>query len=86
MGMVHGGILFDLADVAWEPLATVTAEGESFTTLQLQMSLLSAGRGWPIQRPRASARRGRAHATIEPAGDRLVGFPPAAFGELFLFL
>jgi uncharacterized protein (TIGR00369 family) len=39
MGTVHGGILCDLADVAMgAALATATAEGESFTTLQLQMS------------------------------------------------
>lgn len=39
MGTVHGGIFCDLADVAMgAALATVTAEGESFSTLQLQMS------------------------------------------------
>lgn len=39
MGMVHGGIFCDLADVAMgTALATVTADGESFTTLQLHMS------------------------------------------------
>jgi uncharacterized protein (TIGR00369 family) len=39
MGTVHGGILCDLADVAMgTALATVTAEGESFSTLELQMS------------------------------------------------
>ena len=44
MGTVHGGILCDLADVAMgAALATATAEGESFATLQLQMSYLAAG-------------------------------------------
>jgi uncharacterized protein (TIGR00369 family) len=39
MGTVHGGILCDLADVAMgTALATLTVEGESFSTLELQMS------------------------------------------------
>lgn len=60
MGTVHGGILCDLADVAMgAALATTTAEGESFTTLQLQMSYFL-----PVVEGRLSAharvvRRGR---------------------------
>jgi uncharacterized protein (TIGR00369 family) len=66
MGTVHGGIFCDLADVAMgAALATVTAEGESFTTLQLQMSYLQ-----PVVDGRLSARarvvrRGRGTAHLE---------------------
>lgn len=66
MGTVHGGILCDLADVAMGvALATATAEGESFTTLQLQMSYFL-----PVVEGRLSAharvvRRGRATAHLE---------------------
>ena len=66
MGTVHGGILCDLADVAMgAALATLTAEGESFTTLELQMSYFL-----PIKEGRLSAharviRRGRATAHLE---------------------
>ena len=66
MGTVHGGILCDLADVAMgAALATVTAEGESFTTLQLQASYFL-----PVVDGRISAharvvRRGRGTAHLE---------------------
>jgi uncharacterized protein (TIGR00369 family) len=66
MGTVHGGILCDLADVAMgAALATVTAAGESFTTLQLQMSYFL-----PVVEGRISAharvvRRGRGTAHLE---------------------
>lgn len=66
MGTVHGGILCDLADVAMgAALATVTEEGESFTTLQLQTSYFL-----PVVDGRVSAharvvRRGRATAHLE---------------------
>jgi uncharacterized protein (TIGR00369 family) len=63
MGTVHGGILCDLADVAMgAALATVTADGESFSTLQLQMSYFL-----PVVDGRLSAhvRRGRATAHLE---------------------
>jgi uncharacterized protein (TIGR00369 family) len=66
MGTVHGGILCDLADVAMgTALATVTAEGESFTTLQLQASYFL-----PVVDGRVSAyarvvRRGRGTAHLE---------------------
>jgi acyl-coenzyme A thioesterase PaaI-like protein len=53
MGTLHGGIFCDLADIAiGAALATVTAEGESFSTLQLQMSYFPAGRRRPPHRPR----------------------------------
>jgi uncharacterized protein (TIGR00369 family) len=66
MGTVHGGIFCDLADVAMgAALATLTAEGESFSTLQLQMSYFL-----PIVDSRLAAharvtRRGRATAHLE---------------------
>lgn len=66
MGTVHGGILCDLADVAMgAALATLTAEGESFTTLQLQMSYFL-----PVVDGRLGAharviRRGRGTAHLE---------------------
>jgi uncharacterized protein (TIGR00369 family) len=54
MGTLHGGGVADLADVAMgAALATIAAEGESFTTLQMQMRLLRARRQRPIERPRA---------------------------------
>jgi uncharacterized protein (TIGR00369 family) len=77
MGTVHGGILCDLADVAMgAALATVTADGESFTTLQLQMSYFL-----PVVDGRLGAharviRRGRGTAHLEcdlqDSEDRLV--------------
>lgn len=66
MGTVHGGIFCDLADVAMgAALATLAADGESFTTLQLQMSYLL-----PVVEGRLSAharvvRRGRGTAHLE---------------------
>jgi len=66
MGTVHGGVFCDLADVAMgAALATVAAEGESFSTLQLQMSYFL-----PVVDGRLSAharviRRGRAVAHLE---------------------
>lgn len=66
MGTLHGGIFCDLADIAiGAALATVTAEGESFTTLQLQMSYFL-----PVVEGRLTAharvvRRGRGTAHLE---------------------
>lgn len=66
MATVHGGIFCDLADVAMGvALATVTAEGESFTTLELHMSYFQ-----PVVDGRLSAlarvvRRGRGTAHLE---------------------
>jgi uncharacterized protein (TIGR00369 family) len=66
MGKVHGGVFCDLADVAMgTALATVAAEGESFSTLQLQMSYFL-----PVVEGRLSAharviRRGRGIAHLE---------------------
>lgn len=66
MGTLHGGIFCDLADVAiGAALATVTAEGESFTTLELHMSYFL-----PVVDGRLTAharvvRRGRGTAHLE---------------------
>jgi uncharacterized protein (TIGR00369 family) len=66
MSTVHGGIFCDLADVAMgAALATTTGDGESFTTLQLQMSYFL-----PVVDGRLSAharvvRRGRSTAHLE---------------------
>lgn len=66
MGTLHGGIFCDLADIAiGAALATVTAEGESFSTLQLQMSYFL-----PVVEGRLTAharvvRRGRGTAHLE---------------------
>lgn len=66
MRTVHGGVFCDLADIAMgAALATVTADGESFTTLQLQMSYFL-----PVVEGRISAharvvRRGRMTAHLE---------------------
>lgn len=66
MGTVHGGVLCDLADVAMGvALATVTADGESFATLQLQIGYLAPVREGVL---RASARvlhRGKTAAHLE---------------------
>jgi uncharacterized protein (TIGR00369 family) len=66
MGTLHGGIFCDLADIAiGAALATVTTEGESFSTLQLQMSYFL-----PVVEGRLTAharliRRGRGIAHLE---------------------
>lgn len=75
MGTVHGGVLCDLADVAMGAArATVTAEGESFSTLQLQMSYFP-----PVVDGRLGAharvvRRGTAHleCDLEDGKGRVV--------------
>jgi uncharacterized protein (TIGR00369 family) len=66
MGTVHGGILCDLADAAMGvALATLTADGESFTTLQLQMSyFLPVVEGHLAARARV-VRRGRTTAHLD---------------------
>lgn len=76
-GTVHGGVFCDVADVAMGcALATVAAEGETFMTLQLQMSYFL-----PVVSGRLSAharviRRGKTTAhlecDLEDAEDRLV--------------
>ncbi len=66
MGTVHGGILGAVADVAMGvALATLAAEGETFTTLQMQTSYFL-----PVVSGRLSAharviRRGKTTAHLE---------------------
>lgn len=66
MGTLHGGILCDLADVAMgAALATVTTEGETFSTLQLQMSyFLPVVEGRLVAHARV-VRRGKGTAHLE---------------------
>ena len=66
MGTVHGGIFCDLADVAMgAALATLTAEGESFSTLQLQMSYLLPVVEGSLSAHARVVRRGRTTAYLE---------------------
>jgi uncharacterized protein (TIGR00369 family) len=77
MGTVHGGIFCDLADVAFGvALATVAADGESFATVQLQMSYLQPVRDGRLLATARLLRRGRTTAHLEcdihEAGGTLV--------------
>lgn len=77
MGTVHGGVLYDLADVAMgAALATVLADGESFATLQSSIGYLR-----PVSQGRLTAtarvvHRGRTTGHLEcdvhDGEDRLV--------------
>lgn len=66
MGTVHGGVFCDLADVAMgAALATIAAEGESFSTLQLQMSYFLPVVSGPLCAHARVIRRGRGTAHLE---------------------
>ena len=66
MGTVHGGVLCDLADVAMGvALATVTAEGESFATLQLQIGYLAPVREGVLRANARVLHRGKSAAHLE---------------------
>jgi uncharacterized protein (TIGR00369 family) len=66
MGTVHGGIFCDLADVAFgAALATVTEDGESFATLQLQMSYLQPVRDGRLLATAKLLRRSKTTAHLE---------------------
>ncbi|HEY7213762.1 MAG TPA: PaaI family thioesterase [Thermoanaerobaculia bacterium] len=66
MGTVHGGVFCDLADVAMgAALATATAEGESFSTLQLQMSYFQSVVEGRLSAHARIVRRGRSTAHLE---------------------
>jgi uncharacterized protein (TIGR00369 family) len=77
MGILHGGVLLDLADVAMGvALATVAEEGETFSTVQSSISYLR-----PVREDRliAAARVvhrggtiGHLECEIRDAGDRTV--------------
>ncbi len=77
MGTVHGGVFCDLADVAMGcALATAVAEGETFATLQLQMSYFQAVSHGRLSAHARVIRRGRTSAhlecDLEDGEDRLV--------------
>ncbi|MCG8455461.1 MAG: PaaI family thioesterase [Holophagales bacterium] len=66
MGTVHGGIFCDLADVAMGvALATVVREGETFTTLGLQISYLRPVRHSRLEATARVIRRGSTSAFLE---------------------
>jgi uncharacterized protein (TIGR00369 family) len=60
MGTVHGGILCDLADVAMGvAMATVLEDGETFTTLDLQISFFQQVRKGRLTATGRIVRRGK---------------------------
>ena len=66
MGTVHGGILCDAADVAMGvALATVVEEGETFTTLGIQMNYFRQIRQSKLTAAAKVVRRGRTTAYCE---------------------
>lgn len=77
MGTVHGGVLATLADTATGlAYRTVLEPGTTFTTIQLQVTYLAAGRaGWIVARGRVvkrGRRTGYAEANVVDAEDRLL--------------
>ena len=77
MGTLHGGVFCDLADVAMgTALATIAAEGESFSTLQMQMSYFAPIVNGTLSAHARVIRRGRGTAhlecDLEDADKRLV--------------
>jgi uncharacterized protein (TIGR00369 family) len=77
MGTLHGGVFCDLADVAMgTALATIAADGESFTTLQMQMSYFAPVVNGTLSAHARVVRRGRGTAhlecDLEDADQRLV--------------
>ena len=77
MGTLHGGVFCDLADVAMgTALATIAADGESFSTLQMQMSYFAPIVNGTLSAHARVIRRGRGTAhlecDLEDADQRLV--------------
>ncbi len=77
MGTLHGGVFCDLADVAMgTALATIAADGESFSTLQMQMSYFAPIVNGTVSAHARVVRRGRGTAhlecDLEDADKRLV--------------
>jgi uncharacterized protein (TIGR00369 family) len=77
MGTLHGGVFCDLADVAMgTALATIAADGESFSTLQMQMSYFAPVVNGTLSAHARVIRRGRGTAhlecDLEDADQRLV--------------
>ncbi|PYQ28638.1 MAG: PaaI family thioesterase [Acidobacteria bacterium] len=66
MGTLHGGVFCDLADVAMgTALATIAADGESFATLQMQMSYFAPIVNGTLSAHARVIRRGRGTAHLE---------------------
>lgn len=77
MGTVHGGVLATLADTATGlAYRTVLDPGTTFTTIQLQVTYLAAGRAGRIVARGRVVKRGRrtgyAEANVVDAEDRLL--------------
>lgn len=77
MGTVHGGVLATLADTATGlAYRTVLEPGTTFTTIQLQVTYLAAGRAGRIVARGRVVKRGRrtgyAEADVVDAEDRLL--------------
>ena len=77
MGTLHGGVFCDLADVAMgTALATIAADGESFSTLQMQMNYFAPIVNGTVSAHARVVRRGRGTAhlecDLEDADQRLV--------------
>jgi uncharacterized protein (TIGR00369 family) len=77
MGTVHGGVLATLADTATGlAYRTVLEPGTTFTTIQLQITYLAAGRAGRIVARGRVVKRGRrtgyAEADVVDADDRLL--------------
>ena len=74
MTTVHGGIFCDLADFAMgATLATLTTEGESFSTLQLQISYFLPVVEKAPQLPRSGRAEGTGERRISNATSRMEG-------------
>jgi uncharacterized protein (TIGR00369 family) len=66
MGTVHGGIFCDLADVAiGVAMASVLAEGEGFSSLELHMTYLRPAVSGPLSADAKLIRRGQSTAYLE---------------------
>jgi uncharacterized protein (TIGR00369 family) len=66
MGILHGGVLLDLADVAMGvALATVAEEGETFSTLQSSVSYLRPVKEGLLVAEARVAHRGRTVGHLE---------------------
>jgi uncharacterized protein (TIGR00369 family) len=66
MGIVHGGVLCDLADAAMGvAMASVLEQGETFSTIELQMNYLRAIRQGRLTGSARLVRRGRTTAYLE---------------------
>ena len=66
MGTVHGGVFCDLADAAMGmACASLLAEGESFTTLELKMNFLRPVRDAALEARAKAVYGGKAMAYLE---------------------